>query len=151
MLIYEKATHSLLNTNPNITGEVFSFCISITLELWVEYSTGKCLGLDGFFPLINAKHIRLELPTATKNGYAFSPEIISDAKLHMTYDLKNKKGEILPYFSTDNLAFDETQGIIRSGIDTGDLIYCRIDPNVIAGINEENEIQCFYIKPNEFV
>ncbi len=52
-MIYDFKTHSLYYENQNISVPNFSLSID-TLEIVFELQTWKLLGIQGFFPIINA-------------------------------------------------------------------------------------------------
>jgi hypothetical protein len=150
MLIYQFSTHSLQSSKSYET-ETFSWVIASTLEIIVDYMSGRMLTVEGFYPIIQAKKRIIRFPRNVKLDYFFDQRILVGLEKNMVYSLENRFPEYKSIFTIDNLYYDEKHGIIMNGIDDEDLNYYRVSSNVCVAANKEGKLRCLYIKPDQFI
>lgn len=148
-MIYEFKTHSIYYDS-NYLYNTFSLTID-TLELFFELVTGKFIGIQGFFPLIQAKKCKLNLPQVERCKEYYL-EDVSGYKLGIAYDLIVKIPQTRMYFENLVIKFDKEKGIIQVGSNPkhDDVIY-KINENIILIFDFQNILKCIFIMPSFFL
>lgn len=149
MLIYDRACYSLYQERKR-TIDVFSLAIG-TLEIVIDYNSGELLYVEGFFPLIKAKHQTILIPEYKESKYFFR---INDGKKitkSMVYDYFCMFPNGRKFFNLGNLVYDELTGTIKYGIDNSDDNSFILNKNLVVSANNKNELTCLYILPDKFV
>ncbi len=150
IMIYNNSTHSIENY-PRVTLPTFSITIG-TMEIVMEYMSGKIVYIQGFLPLVKAQRIEIELPLAQTGDFFFRDIDMTTIRKFGVYELS----ELLPasetYFSESGVLFDQERGIIRIGGElTADDRLVRINDNIIVGIDNRLAMKCLYIMPDRFM
>ena len=150
-MIYDFKTHSLSYRNPDI--EVLHFSLAIdTLELIFELQTGKLLGAQGFFPLINVDVCSIDFPKYKLGDYLLHNINLSIFKKDEVYDLIQKIPQTKKYFEEMFVKYDKVKHIIQIGENSSEgenLI--MVNNNIVCGLDENLELRCVYIMPDEFI
>ncbi len=150
-MIYDFKTHSLSYRNPDIDVLHFSLAID-TLELIFELKTGKLLGVQGFFPLIKANVCDIDFPKCKLGDYFLHNIDLSIFKKDEVYDLIQKIPQTKKYFEEMSVKYDKVKRIIQIGENSSEgenLI--RANNNIVCGLDENSDLRCVYIIPEEFI
>lgn len=150
-MIYDFKTHSLSYRNPDIDVLHFSLAID-TLELIFELQTGKLLGAQGFFPLIQANVCNIDFPKCKSGYYLLHNVDLSMFKKDEVYDLTQKIPQTKKYFEEISLKCDKVKRIIQIGENPSEgenLV--MVDNNIVCGLDENLDLRCLYIMPEEFI
>lgn len=150
-MIYDFKTHSL--TYKNLGIDVLHFSLAIdTLELIFELQTGKLLGVQGFFPLINADVCNIDFPKCKLGDYFLHNIDLSIFKKDEVYDLIEKIPQTKKYFEKMSVKYDKVKHIIQIGENPSEgenLI--RVNNNIVCGLDKNWDLGCVYIMPEKFI
>lgn len=150
-LVYEYGTHSLYYEDGDIYSQYFSLALD-TLEMLYKLENGRLIGIQGFFPLVNAVLCNIELPTCERGDYYLSKIDFSQFKQGEAYDFIKKSHPEFEYFKPLIIRFDKEKGIIQIGetlakSETG----IKVSDNVILGCDNSENIKAIYIIPSKFI
>ncbi len=148
-MIYDFKTHSIYYESNYFMYNTFSLTID-TLELMFEMVTGKFIGIQGFFPLIQAEKCKLKIPPVEKCKDYYL-EDVTGFKLGLTYDLSDEIPKARTYFEKLVIRYDKEKGIIQVGsnLKDDDIIY-KINENIMLIFDSQNILKCIFIKPSSF-
>lgn len=149
MLIYDRSCYSLYQELKR-TIDVFSLAIG-TLEIVIDYNSGELLYVEGFFPLIKAKHQFILIPKYKESKFFFRINTRKKITKSMVYDYFCMFPNGGKFFNLGNLVYDELNGTIKYGIDNPNNNSFMLNKNLVVSANNKNELTCLYIFPDKFV
>lgn len=150
-MIYEFKTHGLYYERNTITTPNFSLAIN-ALEIICELNTGKVLGAQGFFPIVNALLSNIKLPKLESRDYFITNPERTNYKQGSVYDLINKIPETKKYFDPLLIRFDKEKGIIQIGVElSNDEMGIKANRNIICGYDSNLILKSLYIMPDRFI
>lgn len=150
-MIYDFTIHSLYYENQDIDVPNFSLAID-TLEMVFELETGKLLGIQGFFPLIQASKSNIYIPVCKKDNFLLHNFDLSMCKQNEIYDLVEKIPQTMKYFGKISIKYDKDKGIIQIGEEMQEQeSIIKVNDNILCGIDQEMYLKCVYIIPTRFI
>lgn len=150
-MIYDFTTHSLYYTNKEISVFIFSLDID-TLEMVFELQTGKLIGIQGFFPLIQASKSNICLPIYQTGDYLLQKFDLSSCNPNEVYDLTKKIPQTQKYFGKISIKCDKEKGIIQIGETLSEQeTATKVNDNILCGLDQNLFFKCVYIMPTQFI
>lgn len=150
-MIYDFTTHSFYYANKDINVPNFSLAID-TLEMVFELQTGKLIGIQGFFPLIQASKSTICLPVFQNGDYILDKFYLSTCNSNEVYDLIKKIPQTKKYFEKISIKFDKEKGIIQIGETVKEHEpTIKVNDNIMCSLDQNLDLKCVYIIPTRFI
>lgn len=148
-MTYQYKTHSI-NVETFFDVETFSLEIGF-LEIVVDYNSRELLYVGGYFPLVKAQKLMIQLPVSKEASF-YLKNINSVVEKFSIYSLTNKIPECGMYFDDYSIIFDKVKGVILLGCaEKQDTDFVKINKNIIVGYDANSVLKCIYIMPDRFI
>lgn len=138
---YDFSNHSLYNEEFYYLESVFSLYID-TLEMIFDYSSGKLIGVQGFFPLLKATRIEIDFPIFIDGMYRVPRYDELEIAEYMAYDFDVICKESAKYFSPLTISYDSMKGLIIIGsINISEDVAIRIRSDTFCFFDDNNNLK----------